>query len=780
MTSALGTTSAGTPVPTMTERAWRARRRAYEMLPMLNAFAKALTKNQKVRVEIREGVPCTDGTVIYMRPPMELGDPQRHERRLCGQRDERTSNQLCEGCYRHEKVLSTMLHEIAHIAFESFSAMSDADKAQIVDKMVHETPSLAGKRIDKIKKAIDAMDRRDRLSHIAVCNLISQYLGPIHNALEDARVNTSMIAARPGARPMFRAKVIDVFENGIEQSDGSIAKWNEAPRDTQVIVGLYVKASGFDYKGWFSPDVEAALDDPGLGLELMSVANSRSPAAVYRIGFPVLEHLRRLGFCKRSEDIEDDPPPKGDESEKDDGTADDPDNEDDEGNGDGEPQESDDGDDDGDTGAGASDSDDDDYDEEEIASTDGDDTDDGNSAGKGDDDDDWDDDDEDWGDDESSGGDEGDDADIEDDGNDDGDSGSPSDQDAPRGEDPADVERALKTMGGHADDDKPETWEEQRENEELDKAIRQGEDFDEPSSGCIEVHRHYWDKPSPRRFADRDDGWFASRRGTITPKSEMGDFMPPEGMVATLLLKARIAFAANKRGAREPNHRSGRINGPRLATVATGNDKVFSRSNRPKRRDYHVVVSLDMSGSTGSTTYGALAMISRLGMACGELFDRLGVGFEMYGHSGYFAQSYSKGRSYGRYGDPFDLDIFVIKERNDGWTDKCRSAIRWMNRVGANLDGHAMEFMRKRLDESNATDKIMLYVTDGSMPAENYGEELPLLQREIAIAKRKGYQVLGVGVQCDDPIKHGLETVRVDKIEDIKLVIDNLARKLAR
>jgi hypothetical protein len=108
-----------------------------------------------------------------------------------------------------------------------------------------------------------------------------------------------------------------------------------------------------------------------------------------------------------------------------------------------------------------------------------------------------------------------------------------------------------------------------------------------------------------------------------------------------------------------------------------------------------------------------------------------------------------------------------------------------MNRLSAigpsaaNLDGHALEYLRKRADESDATDKIILYYSDGKMPQENFTEELEVLQREIKMCRQKNYTLLGVGIRTDSPARHGLDTVEVHEDSDLVKVVQHLGKRLA-
>jgi hypothetical protein len=98
----------------------------------------------------------------------------------------------------------------------------------------------------------------------------------------------------------------------------------------------------------------------------------------------------------------------------------------------------------------------------------------------------------------------------------------------------------------------------------------------------------------------------------------------------------------------------------------------------------------------------------------------------------------------------------------------------------ANLDGHTLEFYRKVAERERATDKIILYYTDGAMPCENFDDELEVLQREIREAPRRNITVVGIGVRTDAPVEHGLDTIRIDSLEEVPRVVKDLESRLAK
>ena len=57
-------------------RAFRSVRRMNTMLPMLRSFARSISGRPDLDVRVDPGNPRTDGKIIYLRPPMSLGDIQ--------------------------------------------------------------------------------------------------------------------------------------------------------------------------------------------------------------------------------------------------------------------------------------------------------------------------------------------------------------------------------------------------------------------------------------------------------------------------------------------------------------------------------------------------------------------------------------------------------------------------------------------------------------------------------------------------------------------------------
>jgi len=825
-------------------RAFRAVRRMTDMLPMLNGILRVMTGRTDVQVRITSGVPCTDGRIVYLRPPIELGDTVAHDRKLCSRRDE-NSSPVCPACKQMEKVDETFFHEMAHIVFESMVQVDPAEQSALLTRVLMEHPGLKGSRLAAMQQRITEAFLSNRANYMGIAQIVSPFLPTIINALEDARVNQQMYQVRNGTYHMFRAKIIETLTNGVDRLDGTTFRWSGEDENAQVIIGCLCKASGYDPKeGQLSDNVLKALSDPTLTAEV--TADAADARAVYHRSFRVLELLRGLGFCRRPDDPEDEPEPEQSQEQSDEPQdSDDTESQDEEGEGvsepspdadsedstdSGEPGDDDDsepesGDDDGDSSDDKSDddaSDDDELDESgggdddeqqsdsspddadadetddgsesetepsdaerepapgsDGLSSDGEDNDDGDELGEGEEDAQPDDDE-----DSEVDGSSGDSSDeLSDDvpePDEDGDAGADAGSDAPgfdqeeadermEHSDPDTVAKLIQIFGGHDPDNQDVDPDTERQ---LGRAIIQAEQMDEASNTVSHYNVHHFDAPTertcklswhcldPQADADR---W-------TRPCFDTADmYEVPESMIGRALLKMRVIFADNKKSIQTGAHRHGSIIASKLPGVMSGNYKVFSQRRQPGRKDYFVCLALDVSGSTQGQR---LINIKKMGLTMGALLNRCGVKFAIYAHTGsYIGQ--------GTYGGQYEGDVFVIKEENDPWDERAKDRLAKLNSSGNNLDGHALEFMRKRCDRSTATDKVLLYVTDGDMPEANDQDEEVVLRREIAECRKRRYSLVGVGIATDSPRQYGLDTIQIDDPEDISLLVRELERRLA-
>lgn len=822
------------------QQAWRARRAMYSLLPGLTSLANSVSKAfggpDDLVVKIGNGPVIVDNKYIYLPPMMALGEERKHDRKVCSLRGP-DDIMLCPACDALDQVSGSFFHEIAHAVAGSFDKAVDADRIDAIKRAMDEAEKMhpGSKRIETIRKRVEQAARMSG-DYKTIAEQVSPWLRNVNQALEDARVNHFMYQSLEGTKHMFTGKAHRIARDGVEGEDGTVIRWNQVPLGSQMSLGILMLASDHErLLPFLDPEVEEACQDEKLRDLCKLAVSSKHVRDTFALSFQVLERCRELGFFLDPDDPEDDPPPQ--DSEPDDSDECDEGDDQDGDEGEGEQSDSSDAadeapDEQGDADGAPADDEATDQEDSEGTGGDSDDTDDGDEESESDSGESGDDSESDEDQDGSTGSSQedpdgdmsnaeqmqrgadadqaGDPAEGESTGDDsDGDeatfdvpadeyqlgqdstaspgahnegdlgenvdpddSGS-DDQDDGDGElemgDPDDAFEALMLFGEHSEPGEVERDDEDIEDvRAIELAMIQGEHFDSPSPKVLSFHLNKFN--GPLRAGKAYDGWDRTNQFKGHFRHSVEQIMPSEAILGPSLLRLRRVFAENKK-AKGKSSRSGRINAPRLASVRAGNKEVFLRTELPGKRDYAVVIMADNSGSTHSQD--RIVIIKEMTMALGELMHRVGIKkFSMFAHEGQGVND-----TLG-YGTKYEQDVWELKAMNESWDRGVRERIAALSPADRNLDGHAMEFARKQLEAVTATDKIILYITDGRMPDANSEEEVPLLKRELQTLKRMGATVIGVGVHTESPKQHGLDTVVVSSHNDVGKVVAKLEEYL--
>jgi cobalamin biosynthesis protein CobT len=902
------------------ERAVSAVKAFRGMLPGLNGFARAITRNPHVRIRISpDPTPSTDGTNIFFRPPIALGNSTPHNRRLCGRRDA-NGQLLCEACLTKEDVLVDILHETAHIANDSFAKTTEYDQLDLLQKAL----ALYPKFEDRIRKNWDKIPDEIKNDYKGLCTLINPFLPSIHNALDDARIDSTMFRARKGTRKMFNADVWRIFNEPVIGDDGIELYPRDCKPHTQLMIGLYFAACQYNFDGWFEDSIDQVLRDEELTKLITQAKDMLHVRQIYELSFQVLDRLNQLGYFRlpEMEDQEEQQPPplqggddnddesedgeldasgdardeeagppdsserqmvgegeqsdlpmdmesnqngseegsksdsladqQGDERspEQDDAPASDQqpgeespgeqssDNKHESGEQDGIPGQADSdssSDEQGhssndqsrkgeDVDATPGDSSNEDHAESTLAEPGPDANEDHGSSEVRD---------RPGGDGVAEGGPVG---DLPTRGGDllvaDGDPSEREDLAAPdmpdthsqneestddvepAGSSAPDREDAEETApidtgpygpdGGVHQADLGEPSEltpiqeaihnhgafiiiqTDQENNAMSVAVIQGQYFEKPSQEIWGVHEHryhqhvYDDEGSDQSMAWE---WWANQSkrvrkgGGVLPVEDM---TVPEDIIGQALAKMRRVFHDNKMVKHIRNQKKGKVDGRVLGRRAPFNDpRIMQRKRKPKKKNYKVIIGIDISGST----YGEEIMLAkRAAMAQAELLNRTGVDFAIMAHTATPLKGGIDEWMKLQLEDDWNLvlDIYIIKDFGEPWNNETKSHLCEMGSVADNLDGHSIEFYRRHIEKQPEEVKIIMYYSDGAMPAANYEEELEVLQREIKTCRRKGITLMGVGIRTDSPAQHGLDTYQVDTDEDLPGVVDHLEKVMIR
>lgn len=870
-------TSELSPIPGMTKkdmeihtRARKAYKEAMKLRRQWQAIARMMARRPTLRLELSHDVSRTDNKTIFIRVPMELGNDLEHESGLCGRRNAELLQQ-CAKCAVIEDVNITVIHEVAHMIFGTFEQIPPHEVTKLIEDTVRlECGRLDSSRAQHLLKIVNSLPDEARTQYMGIASTVSQFLPLVINACEDIRVNALMQQERPGTEVLFQAQLNKIFSQGTYAPDGTFVKWIDCPPNAQALIGVYCMTWNLALDGKILPEIQEKLECDSIRNLVNKMQQSKSVRDVYRVAFPLLEELRRLGFMRTPEDLSEEQPQEQDDPEdvesgddngqsSESGDSEDKDNDSEHGDSSSSGSGSNSGQDSvsnssgddssGSSGdesqsqasSGAGDSSEKDQVNEELqqdgssgnserdtesdnqapaesaisenssstgepesgSSTVSEDSDFSDNVEEGSTDSelgtgpgDSEDTEEDAGSEESypsAGGSETDES-PQDSTVDGPDSAADGEPNPSTGDDPGDpnsagkdtdeytkddlirdglpelVQRLFDIFGGHGDKhivviETPEIARDQQgEQEAIEVALVQATVFDRPSKNIDGLNLFKWPKDAGvHAWAEGKSAYYGTRSSTEPIKI-------PEAILAPALQRLRILFQDNARGKFERNLRAGKINARSLARrVPVNDDRVFQKYRIPGKKDWFVLVGLDCSGSTYASINRAdkqirLDLIKTVAFAKAELLYRLGIPFAVYAHSGGHQT----------------VDIFAIKEPDQPWGKQQKEALFALQPYSANLDGHSLEFYRKVAERQPQTDKLILYYTDGHMPAENYDEELMILQQEIKLCQRLNIHLVGVGVNSDAPSEHGLDTIQIDEMSEVGKVINELRKRLSQ
>lgn len=731
---------------------------AHAMRPQLQAVARVVTGNQKLTIEFDGKGSRTDAkNRIWLTPPGDLGRHRSHTRSECSRYDE-IGFSLCQACREEESLFATALHECAHVAYGTGESPSDemikqiqkiwidrfakrrlddrimyrnlkreADGVEVTSDMLErdeldDKAWVEGlKRSEGVRRWDDILNRRSlRDGYMSAASAVSPWLPGLFNAVEDARVNRMLHSHRPGTTRMFEASTRSIMEDGIIDLEGNPIRWIDRDVDQQVMLASLLLASKFefDFASCLIPEATEVYEDPTLSRLIDLVGETENVHELFDIARGLLVRLQELGYME------------------------DPD--DDGGDGDGE------GDPGGDGGGGGGTT-------VLVRSDDGDvavAVDEGGESGGG------------------AGGEEDD-----------------------AGKRARDGHALVKILGGHADEIEEELNELLGEDGDPVDAEELGElkspppkwDVDDDEMDLAAVHFEYFDEP-PRgigqvreyRFTDsgRPAGTFTrikehfdgSGDGYYGSHYSIDDVEGVRWAAAQHLPIMRKIFTENRAVKTTRHLKTGKIDTMNLGRkIKTGREDVFRKRDKPTSRSYGVVIGLDISGSTAG---GWLKPMKTAAFAQAEMLARANIPFEFNCHTGTSATSH---RGY-------DLEIIKIKDWDERWqSDKHLERVQAILPGSANLDGHTFEYYRKSVEKRREDVGLVLYFTDGAMPAENRREEEEILLREIKyIKRRKDLEMLAIGVGNTEPEEYGLEMVRYDSLADLPKLLKALEKKLLR
>lgn len=764
--------------PDLTEEQTRARDavlKAQRMRPQIQAFVRVITRNPRMQVKFTAQKTATDGKTVWVQVPMRLADMGAHDRGECGTRDA-VGVPVCHACKIMEEVHFYLYHEMAHLLAGSFIKIpGDVAMDMLLDAItrVVKSPKRQDRLIVKLEERYDRLPM-DRKNYVELSQGLSEWFPLLLNVVEDIRVNDWMVQARPGTRGMFFRYLLASMVEGAQVKPGEFKPWSDMDPNAQLAIGFFFKASGLDVTEFLHEQVVADLATEPMEELLNLCEQLESISETWYATVRFVEEAKALGYYPDPDDSEDEEPEEeqdeqsgeGESGEADDCEGGQPDEQKQDGKsgsgkGSSKPAQE------GEDGIEADPDQANPEEGEDPEESDGDQSQEGGQDG--------------------ASGDDGADADQGRRGGDAGLSGQPGgaggagDDLPPQNMTPEQIESMIAQATAHGDDqedpanpysgapempgpssptddadDIEDDWylpDHGQPKEPLKQALYQAEHFDTPSR-WIQFTREYTDVDDPKARS-----WQYGRHwGSQVEAVEV-----PRTVVTASIARMRRIFQENKATRMEGNLKRGKQFDPRTMgrRIPVDDPRIMRKRTRPGKKDHSVLIGLDVSGSTAN---GLDRHIVAMGAAQAELCEATGVEFAIYAHTGM-----------GSY-----LEIYIVKTWNEPWGPVQKKRLAMLRGSTANLDGHTMEYYRKAIERRPTTDKLIMYFTDGEMPAENYDEELWILQREIGICKKVGIRLVGVGVGTDSPKEHGLDTIRCDRMDDIPGMIQELEKRLVK
>ncbi len=777
---------------TVTQQDFEHGRRAKEKLDILikrefEPLLRTVTRNPKLEVVSHAGAPMTSGTKVWLQIPWKLGETQEHNAAECNLYDSRTGLSLCPACYITDEVRTDMWHESAHITEQSFQKMEGWQTWEcLMSNFDSEFQLLEQSKFEEIRRKVTLT--RNPLEAI---KYVDKWLPTSWNAIEDVYVNRRIYEARPGVELPMTATTKSAFtEAMIDPLTGEAVK--RGP-DMDALMVPYLIGHGLgadpECRATFGPDHVKLFDDVVLN-EIIDAIPSDCDVTV-RIGLAgrLLTRLRELGYLPRPTDSVLPPPPPPPPQEEAETEQSSPSNEE------SESQDSEPG-----KGASEDESDSEEDSDESEAGENGEESDpeesgdtqqdgsDGNSDDETEDDEGSD-----------AGGDKGQDSDDETE----DDEGSDADDD--EGQDSDD--ETEDDEGSDADDDEGQDSDDEADNDEgsdagcgayaeesdADESGDDGAEADGPTDQEINDLIEAINEAMQAAMGHNDDESLsydqqqaiqtADQQSAFDEKSErlegldiidkdawvrtqgqiwggIPNFVPNESIMSGPLSHLRVVFAENKRkGMTRDLRRGQRLDTRHLHRAGNEDYRIFGRKDQPNKRDWSVVLGVDLTSSNNSN--GALGPVKEASMTCAELLSRLGIRFQMEAHTGRGSK----------------VIHMPIKRFDEPWNSKSRETINAVTGSGGNYDGHSMERYRKLAQAERATDKLIMYFTDGAMHGSD--EEGEVLLRNVELCRQLGIHLLAVAFNNDSPKDYGFDTVTFSGGQDIASIVAGLDKHLA-
>jgi len=273
--------------------------------------------------------------------------------------------------------------------------------------------------------------------------------------------------------------------------------------------------------------------------------------------------------------------------------------------------------------------------------------------------------------------------------------------------------------------------------------------------------------------------------------------------VGPLMKDIRRLIAARSQVQRIPGMRRGRLHGPNLHRILSGDDRLFSRREEAQSLDTAITMNLDCSGSMGGSR---LKLAAETAYALGTVLNKLGISFECIGYTTARDEWHSpetktpeymhevaesnKIRPVHRY-QPIMMPMF--KGFDERWSPGVQRRFAYIHNtggmrpapnigLGGTPEGCGNEFAARRLLQRKEARKIMITMTDGEpydhcfnnkTGSESQKHASQMVQKITA----SGIDLVGIGIQHYGPASYYPHAIIINNVGEMPAQLLGLLKK---
>lgn len=326
-------------------------------------------------------------------------------------------------------------------------------------------------------------------------------------------------------------------------------------------------------------------------------------------------------------------------------------------------------------------------------------------------------------------------------------------------------------------------------------------DMDEMFSDAIQKAFSQAD-PSEFRVFTRDYDGIVDING-VTDQTSIAEIdQAVAKSVGPLMKDLRRMIAARSQVKRVPGMRRGRLHGPNLHRILSGDDRVFTRREEAQSLDTAISLVVDCSGSMAGDR---MKLAMETAYALGSVLSRLGIQFECLGFTDNYQDPRANTKSYKGEVAAADAVAKIIravpiimprfKEFQERWTQPVQRRFGHVFNngggygcgvpFGATPEGCGMEFAARRLIARKEARKIMIVMTDGEPGGHVYNpgsmNDHWAYKRQSAdmvnAIEAAGVDLIGIGIQHAGPQGYYTNSMVIQSLAEMPLQLMGLLKK---